>query len=206
MMELYRRGAEAELRLAEWRGRKAVIKHRVPKGYRLAELDERIRKQRMRAEVRLMASARKAGVSVPVIYDADAANHKIIMQYIEGPQAKEAIDTAVPAERERLCRELGRCAGKLHRADIVHGDFTTSNVIVAGELFMIDFSMGELTPEAEKKAVDLHLLKEAFQSAHSAHMDCFEYVLEGYRSEYPDALKIEKVVAEVERRGRYHEH
>jgi TP53 regulating kinase-like protein len=205
-MDIYRRGAEAELRLAEWRGRKAVIKHRVPKGYRLAELDERIRRQRMRAEVRLMASARKAGVAVPIIYDADVANHKIIMQYIEGPQAKEAIDAAEPAERERLCRELGRCAGKLHRADIVHGDFTTSNVIVAGELFMIDFSMGELTPEAEKKAVDLHLLKEAFQSAHSAHMDCFEHVLDGYRAEYPGAREIEKVVGQVEKRGRYHEH
>jgi len=205
-MEIYRRGAEAELRLTEWRGRKAVIKHRVPKGYRLAELDERIRKQRMRAEVRLMASARKAGVAVPIIYDADVANHKIIMQFIEGPQAKEAIDAAAPEERKRLCQELGRCAGKLHNGDIVHGDLTTSNVIVAGDLFMIDFSMGEMTPEAEKKAVDLHLLKEAFQSAHSAHMDCFESVLEGYRAEYPGAREIEKVVGQVEKRGRYHEH
>ncbi|MFH0816202.1 MAG: KEOPS complex kinase/ATPase Bud32 [Methanobacteriota archaeon] len=205
-MEIYRRGAEAELCLADWKGRKAVVKHRVPKGYRLAELDERIRRQRMRAEVRLVASARKAGVLVPVIYDADVANHKIIMQFIEGPQAKEAIDAAKPAERKRLCRELGRCAGKLHKADIIHGDFTTSNVIVADGLYMIDFSMGELTPEAEKKAVDLHLLKEAFQSAHSAHMDCFESVLEGYRAEFPGAREIEKVVGQVEKRGRYHEH
>ena len=205
-MGVYRRGAEAELTIADWRGRKAIVKRRVPKGYRLAELDERIRRQRMRAEVRLMAAARGAGVAVPVIYDADIAGNSITMQYIDGPQAKEAIDSAEPGERERLCRELGRCAGKLHKADIVHGDFTTSNVIVAGELHMIDFSMGEMTAEAEKKAVDLHLLKEAFQSAHSAHLDCFGAVLEGYRAEYPEARRIEKVVAEVEKRGRYHEH
>jgi TP53 regulating kinase-like protein len=205
-MALFRRGAEAELSIADWRGRKAVVKRRVPKGYRLPELDERIRRQRLRAEVRLMAAARRAGVAVPVIYDADVAGNGITMQFIDGPQAKEAIESAGPEERERLCREIGRCAGRLHRADIVHGDFTTSNVIISGGLFMIDFSMGELTAETEKKAVDLHLLKEAFQSAHSAHMESFAAVLDGYRSEYPDARKIEKVVAEVEKRGRYHEH
>jgi TP53 regulating kinase-like protein len=205
-MEFLRRGAEAELSTTVWRGRRAVVKRRVPKGYRLPELDERIRRQRLRAEVRLMAAARKAGVAIPVIYDADVAGNSITMQFIDGPQAKEAIDAADSDERARLCRELGRCAGKLHRADIVHGDLTTSNVIVANEMFMIDFSMGEMTAEEEKKAVDLHLLKEAFQSAHSAHFGSFEDVLEGYRSEYPDAKRIEKVVAEVERRGRYHEH
>ncbi len=205
-MAVYRRGAEAELTISEWRGRKAVVKRRVPKGYRLSELDERIRRLRLRTEVRLMAAARDAGVAVPVIYDADVAGNSITMQFVEGPQAKEAIDAASPEERQRLCYELGRCAGKLHGADIVHGDFTTSNVIVAGELHMIDFSMGEQTAEEEKKAVDLHLLKEAFQSAHSAHLDCFDAVLDGYRAEYPGARRIEKVVTEVEKRGRYHEH
>lgn len=206
MSAVYRRGAEAELSLADWKGRKAVVKRRVPKGYRLPELDERIRRQRMRAEVRLMAAARRAGVAVPVIYDADVGGNAITMQFIDGPQAKEAIESTMPEERRRLCRELGRCAGRLHAADIVHGDLTTSNVVVAGELNLIDFSMGEMTSEEEKKAVDLHLLKEAFQSAHSSHLECFEDVLAGYREEYPGAARVERVMSDVERRGRYHEH
>jgi TP53 regulating kinase-like protein len=203
----FRRGAEAVLHLVDWRGRRAVSKHRVPKGYRLAELDERIRRLRLRAEVRLMSAARKAGVAVPVVYDVDVARNLIVMQLVEGPQAKEAIDTLEPSERRRLCREVGRCAGKLHAADIVHGDLTTSNIIVAGDgrLHLIDFSMGESTAEVEKKGVDLHLLREAFASAHSSHMDDFAEVLEGYRETFPEAREIEKVVREIERRGRYHE-
>ena len=42
-MELLRKGAEAELWKADFRGEKALLKKRVHKGYRNKELDGKIR-------------------------------------------------------------------------------------------------------------------------------------------------------------------
>ena len=62
-----KRGAEAELRRTEFLGRAVVEKYRVPKAYRLATLDEELRRMRIRVEARLMAEARAAGVAVPIL-------------------------------------------------------------------------------------------------------------------------------------------
>src|SRR5436189_6227374 len=121
-------GAEAELRRTEFLGRPAVDKVRVPKSYRLTELDDGLRRSRIRTEARLMAEARAAGVPVPVIYDIDLGGAKIVMEYVPGPTLKEVLDRGGPAGLE-VAREMGRVIGRLHRAGIVHGDLTTSNML-----------------------------------------------------------------------------
>ena len=88
---LIKRGAEAELRRTEFLGRPAVDKVRVPKFYRLTELDDGLRRSRIRTEARLMAEARGAGVPVPIIYDIDLAEAKIVMEYVAGPTLKEVL-------------------------------------------------------------------------------------------------------------------
>src|SRR6266511_3550985 len=108
---LLRRGAEAELRRTEFLGRPAVEKYRAPKRYRLEALDEDLRRSRLRTEARLMAEARAAGVAVAILYDIDAVENKIVMEYVEGPTAKEALDREGPTAR-KLAESTSICSGR----------------------------------------------------------------------------------------------
>jgi TP53 regulating kinase-like protein len=203
-MPVFRRGAEAVLTRGQWHGREVVRKHRVPKGYRHPALDENLRKARLRMEARLMAGARKLGVNVPIIYDIDVGNNALVMEFIDGPQAKEALGDMSPDERKALCIDIGRTAGRLHGGGIVHGDLTTSNMILKGvKVYLIDFSLGEVSSEPEAIGVDLHLLREAFNSAHSLFASDFDYVLGGYRETFAGAKAAERTMREIEERGRY---
>lgn len=199
-----KRGAEAELRRTEFLGRPAVEKFRVPKAYRLSALDEELRRARIRMEARLMAEARAAGVAVPVMYDINLVDNKIVMEFIDGPTAKEVLDEGGSRAR-MIAREIGRIAGRLHRAGIIHGDLTTSNMILRdGRVVMIDFSLGGKGDTAEERGVDLHLLREALTSAHKDAPTYYREVLAGYResmgAEAKDAIA---KVKEIEGRGRY---
>ena len=198
-----KRGAEAELRRTEFLGRDAVEKFRVPKAYRLPALDEELRRSRIRMEGRLMAEARAAGVAVPILYDIDLVDNKIVMEFIDGPTAKEVLDRGGPVAKE-TAREMGRIAGRLHQAGIIHGDLTTSNMILRdGRIVMIDFSLGEKGNTPEERGVDLHLLREALTSAHKDAAAYYREVLAGYRETVGAAAKdsIAKV-KEIEGRGR----
>jgi TP53 regulating kinase-like protein len=199
-----KRGAEAELRRTEFLGRAAVAKTRVPKGYRLSELDEGLRRARIRTEVRLMAEARAAGVSVPILYDIDVRGATIVMEFVEGPTAKEVLDRGGPAAME-AAKEIGRAVGRLHRAGVVHGDLTTSNMIVRdGRVVMIDFSLGAKDAGREARGVDLHLLREGLVSAHDRAAAYHREVLRGYREVLGrDADEGLATAKEIEARGRY---
>ena len=138
-MEIIKRGAEAEIYVTEWKGRKIVIKRRIKKGYRIKELDEKIREQRTKKEALLMMSARKAGVSVPIIYDLHINNKEIFMQYIDGQRIKDAIDEMDEKMQKKICGEIGKSIANLHKNGIIHGDITTSNMIWMNErLYFIE--------------------------------------------------------------------
>lgn len=201
---LIKRGAEAELRRTEFLGRAAVEKFRVPKSYRLAALDDELRRSRIRTEARLMADARAAGVAVPILYDIDLVQNKIVMELIDGPTVKDVLDKGGPTAL-KTAREAGRIVGRLHRAGIVHGDLTTSNMILRdGRIVMIDFSLGGKEMGVEARGVDLHLLKEALVSAHARATTYFREALRGYRETMGKAADdaIAKVT-DIESRGRY---
>jgi len=92
----------------------------------------------------------------------------------------------------------------LHRNGIVHGDLTTSNMIIRdGSIWLIDLSLGGRNAEIEEMGVDLHLIKEAFQSAHSEIFDSFQIVLDSYRMHFDKADEVLKRVEDIEGRGRY---
>jgi TP53 regulating kinase-like protein len=91
---------------------------------------------------------------------------------------------------------------------LVHGDLTTSNMILTGggKIFLVDFGLGEKNVEVEARGVDLHLMKRALQSTHYQFAeDCFKHVLKGYASVLgvEDAEKVFEKIREIERRGRY---
>jgi Kae1-associated kinase Bud32 len=203
-MEVIRRGAEAEIRKGTWLGREVIVKSRVPKGYRHPDLDCALRATRTRNEARLIHEAREHGVPTPVIYDIDMARAEITMEEIKGPRVKDELDRASPEEAEALCREMGRLIALLHGAGIVHGDLTTSNMIMSkGRMWFIDFSLGSRCAMAEEMGVDIHLLKEAFQSAHSTLLGSFPVILDSYRQHFDRAEEVIKKMKDIEGRGRY---
>ena len=200
---LIRKGAEAEIRLEEWIGRKVVNKIRVRKGYRDKELDERLRSQRIRTETKLMTESRRLGISVPIIYDVDLINNRIVMEYVEGDRVKDVLQSEYEDKRG-LCQRIGEDVGKMHNQGIAHGDLTTSNILLSqNRLYYIDFSLGEKTKEIEVLGVDLHLLREAFLSAHYQIFKMFGDFLKGYLASFKNGAEVIQKMKEIESRGRY---
>ena len=203
-MKLIKRGAEAEIFLSGWNGRAVAVKKRIPKTYRSAEIDKRLREARTKLEAKLIAEARSFGVATPLIFDVDTKESQIVMEFVDGKRIKETLYDADERERKSICIDIGRCVGKFHKNDLIHGDLTTSNMILRnGRIFFIDFSLGGKSKEIEAKGVDLHLLMEAFESTHSEILSLFEHVLKGYKIEYDEADRVIKKVKEIEKRGRY---
>lgn len=207
-MVLIRRGAEADLYLEEWYGIKVIRKMRKAKAYRLSSLDLKIRSERTSHEAQIMHDAKLAGVSTPTIYFVDLEATTIFMEYIDGSRVKDVLNELSSGERRMLCERLGCFIGRLHRKGIIHGDLTTSNIILDGKgrVFFIDFGLAEYSEELEKRGVDLLLIKRALQSAHYNYArDAFAAIIDGYAKEIGRALSKDVVdrVSEIEKRGRY---
>ena len=205
---LMKKGAEASLFLEDWHDRKVIMKKRLPKNYRLSRLDEQIRTYRTVHEPQLMHRAKEAGVPTPTIFMVDTKNSTIIMEYVEGKQVKQALNSFEEEKRLSLCRYIGELIGLLHSHGIIHGDLTTSNMILTPheKVFFVDFGLGEYSAELEIRGVDLHLMKRAFQSTHFRFAEeCFGSVIEGYTKIVGKeiAKDVLEKIKEIERRGRY---
>jgi TP53 regulating kinase-like protein len=213
-MALMKKGAEANLYLEPFSkviypGSRcvAVVKKRIRKRYRIKEIDLRLREARTALESKLFSDAKRAGVPTPLIYEVDTVGMRIVMEYIEGEQVKLVLEKMRPAARRKLCELIGRQVARLHRAGIVHGDLTTSNMILTrdGKVYFVDFGLGEYNPSLEARGVDLHLLRRALQSIHfRITEEAYRAVLSGYRREFgKGADGVIRRASEIERRGRY---
>lgn len=199
------KGAEAEIVAAKYMELDVIQKRRISKSYRIKEIDSKLISYRTKEEAKLIAEARSQGVSVPIIYDVDLEEGIITMQHLKGNRIKDIFNQISDKERKELCIKIGRRIARLHNADIIHGDITTSNMIISEDkIHFIDFGLGEKNNEVESKGVDLHVLMEAIESTHSKYSDYFKYVLEGYKNELNnDAKPVIKKIDEIVRRGRY---
>ncbi|KZZ87750.1 Protein kinase-like domain protein [Ascosphaera apis ARSEF 7405] len=105
-------------------------------------------------------------------------------------------------DMRRLFQRVGRAVGMLHKAGIVHGDLTTSNLILRqenvdgaelsttpgsvaavvvaekpdleGPIALIDFGLASQSVHEEDRAVDLYVLERAFGSSHPRAEKLFE--------------------------------
>jgi TP53 regulating kinase-like protein len=207
-MMLIKKGAEASLYKETWHNRKVIMKKRHPKQYRIPELDNMIRSQRTVNEPHIMHKAKEAGVPTPTIFTVDLADANIIMEFVEGKQVKEVLDNLPKQERLKLCEQIGKMIGRLHKNGIIHGDLTTSNMILTsyGKVVFIDFGLSERSTELEPKGVDLHLMKRTLKSTHYKHAnECFKMVMEGYEEStgQEETKQVTKKIREIEKRGRY---
>jgi len=198
-------GAEAKICRTEYMSFDVVQKRRISKSYRIKNIDDRLISYRTKEEAKLMIEARNHGVSVPTIYDVDLEKGIITMDYLNGKRIKDILNDLSEEERARICKKIGENIAKFHNNDIIHGDITTSNMILLDDkIHFIDFGLGEKNSEIEAKGVDLHVLMEAIDSTHSKYSNCFDYVLEGYKKELKENpnLVIRKI-EEIVKRGRY---
>merc|ERR1712210_203585 len=69
-----------------------------------------------------------------------------------------------------LAQKIGQMVGKLHKNNLIHGDMTTSNMLVDAnqdqQIYVIDFGLGDFSGTPEDKGVDLYVLERALISAH----------------------------------------
>jgi Kae1-associated kinase Bud32 len=198
-------GAEAKILLSEYMDKSVVKKQRINKSYRIKNIDKRLIHSRTKEEAKLMIEARKNGVAVPIIYDVDLLDGVITMAHLKGERVKDILNDLSEDERKKLCYKIGENIAFLHNNDIIHGDITTSNMIIADEIVhFIDFGLGEKNSEIEAKGVDLHVLMEAIESTHSKYSECFNYVIEGYKKNLKqNADQVIKKIEDIVRRGRY---
>jgi len=202
-MKLVNRGAEADIYSTIWNKKKAILKIRKKKSYRNSILDQKIRKQRTIRESQIISQVKSFGISTPLIYFMDTNKCSILMQYIDGKIVRDMENSNIV----KICSEIGRIVGIMHKNGIMHGDLTTSNFIVdKKKLFLIDFGLASRTEKPDDHAIDLRLFKEILNSAHAKVM---EKSWKNFQKGYSKAVglkytkKILNLVAVIESRGRY---
>jgi TP53 regulating kinase and related kinases len=184
-------------------------------------------KQRCRMEARLLDKCKTKGIDVPNVLRVEsiASAALIYLEYLEGKTVRDVLDDDVlpqlgqqpdegcsGAARDatsldaasatitllhQLAQEIGSTVAKLHAAGMVHGDLTTSNMMLKQQqttttdtdsllsrtITLIDFGLAKNTTAAEERAVDLYVLERALQSTHPTLPESFwETALAAYAS------------------------
>ncbi len=121
-MKTLSQGAEA---IIETDG-KIVIKKRIPKEYRHPDLDNELRKFRTRREAKILVTLAKSNFPTAKLFKMSDKDMQITMQFLAGPQVKEVLHT----NPEKYGKEIGSLLARLHKQNIIHGDLTTSNMIL----------------------------------------------------------------------------
>ncbi|XP_026728606.1 EKC/KEOPS complex subunit TP53RK [Trichoplusia ni] len=224
--QLLKQGAEARVYICKYLGKQTIIKERFQKKYRHPDLDIEIVKERIRNEARSILRCKYANIRTPALYLVDFERRKIYMEYlatnitvkdfvIKHGSANEHFDT--------IAKMIGQTLRKLHDYNIVHGDLTSSNMLIIPkvqndgdwfdpawlakgqvELVMIDFGLSYIDASVEDKGVDLYVLERALLSTHSNYENLFETILEAYKTANPKG-GVEETISkfeEVRARGR----
>ena len=181
-----------------------IIKERIKKSYRHPTIDLTKRKYPTRRENKILTKAKKVGINVPDVLEVDENNTKIVMEYLKGDVLKKTLDNYTKEKRKKVKKKIGEQTALMHDNEIIHNDLTTSNMILKGEkVYFIDFGLGFISNKTEDKAVDIHLLKQAFESKHYLYYEeILKSFIQGYKKSkyYKETMeRLEK----VEKRGRY---
>lgn len=202
-MKLIKKGAEADIYLTLWNRNKSILKLREKKDYRNSMLDKKIREHRTIRESNIISDVKLFGVRSPLVYYVDTKMCKIYMQYLEGKLVRDLPNQKII----KVCEEIGKTVGTLHKNGIMHGDLTTSNFLsTKRRVFVIDFGLAQRTDKIEDHAIDLRLFKEILNSAHANIMEkSWASFLRGYKTIIGSSRhnRVLSQVSVIESRGRY---
>jgi TP53 regulating kinase-like protein len=148
-------------------------------------LDAKITGRRIAQEARLLIKARSGGIQVPVVYLVDQKRGVIYMEEINGITVR---DYLLSNAQNVDLSQIGKVLWNMHEMDIIHGDLTTSNLLLRSrdgkdpsELVMIDFGLAYSSTMIEDKAVDLYVLQRALISTHPGSEALFQDILQVYQ-------------------------
>ncbi|KAI1001654.1 hypothetical protein K3495_g6545 [Podosphaera aphanis] len=228
--ELITQGAEALVYRTTYLlpTRTAAVKHRPPKPYRHPTLDARLTRHRILSEARVLVRCRREGVSVPALYALDEQEGWLMVEWIEGEVLRRRLNDWRKEQREidegneilrGLMVRIGNAIGRLHAIGVIHGDLTTSNLMLKwdetvktkceskvdplqGDIVLIDFGLASQSSQDEDRAVDLYVLERAFGSTHPWAEGFFAEVLKAYGKSFKGAVPVLKKLEDVRMRGR----
>lgn len=154
-----------------------------------------------------------AGISAPVVFFVDYASNCLFMEEIEGSVTvrdyiQSAIETGkTPESLLGLAKTVGQVLARMHDEDLIHGDLTTSNMLLKPPLeqlniVLIDFGLSFISALPEDKGVDLYVLEKAFLSTHPNTESVFEAFLKSYSASSKKAKPVLRKLDEVRLRGR----
>ncbi|KAG6545598.1 hypothetical protein Mapa_012952 [Marchantia paleacea] len=207
--KLLKQGAEARVFESSFMGRKAVVKERFSKKYRHPVLDAKLTSKRLLGEARLLAKARRLGVVTPALYAVDPVTASLTFEYVPGASVKDLLLQSgllpSPGKIEEIAKQIGKAVANLHDGGVVHGDLTTSNMLIrpdTNQLVMIDFGLSFTSVLPEDKAVDLYVLERALISLHSSNGDIMGLVMSSYKQSSKLWSSTLNKLAAVRMRGR----
>ncbi|TVY49750.1 EKC/KEOPS complex subunit [Lachnellula occidentalis] len=213
-----------------------ALKYRPSKPYRHPILDARLTKHRILSEARVLVKCRREGVPVPAVYAVDEREGWVMLEWVEGEVVRVRVNEWLRRRKELgveegveeevlkgLMGRIGRAIGRMHGVGIVHGDLTTSNLmlrprsgdavngegsrnagdeVLDGEIVLIDFGLASQSSADEDRAVDLYVLERAFGSTHPRAEGLFSELLGAYGTSFQGANVVLKKLEEVRMRGR----
>jgi TP53 regulating kinase and related kinases len=205
-----------------------IAKERFPKSYRHPVLDERLTKQRCRAEARILGKCAQKGMDVPAVLLVRPP--VLYLEYVKGITIRDRIeelihDLSMKSEVHALATKIGAIVGTLHSLGIVHGDLTTSNIMLRevttvngssetglnkvaynNSVLLIDFGLAKNSESAEERAVDLYVLERALSSTHPSLPDDFlEAMFAAYSTTASKVDSTLERLSQVQKRGRKRE-
>ena len=125
------------------------------------------------------------------------------MEWIEGKKLKDSLNSFT--KRTRIYKLIGEAIAKLHSNGIIHGDLTTSNMILRkNKLYFIDFGLGKISKRIEDQAVDLFLLYEAIEATHLKYKnEAWEKIINVYKQQYSKSKGVLMQLEKIKKRRRY---
>ena len=203
-----KRGAEASIWKMTLFGKKCVAKVAEPKLWRVKELDERLRSERIQNEARTNLKCMRLGIPVAPIVYVDRATTTLVLEELNGGTVKQLIfDHASDTEEDPIVVqamiEMGQIIAKLHENNIIHSDLTTSNFVLHdGKVRIIDFGLSFISTMFEDMAVDLYVLERAFNSSHPGKQNLVNIILDTYCQSTEKSKFVMKRLKKVRSRGR----
>lgn len=203
---LLSRNAESDIYLANYLGIDVIIKKRIRKLYRDAELDRKIRVSRTFREANILYTAFKNGIKVPRLIYSNLKEAVLIIEYLKGSRLSDLLHLPL-SDLEQFFVKVGMILGSLHVLGIVHGDPHPSNfILVDNELYVIDFGLSIWSNSPKDQVYDIDVLYRSLNSLVPSKVDyLYKAVWKGYskvNSRYKDVFNLHQ---EVLRMGRYHE-
>lgn len=201
----------------------AIGKERFRKSYRHPDLDAKLNKQRCHLEAKCMAKGRKGGVLTPTIYGVHPP--MLYMEYIPGLTVREWLEQRQQQQQQQslfaydssLATRMGRLVATLHNTGTVHGDLTTSNMMLGHDnddnngdndsLYLIDFGLARGSTNPEELAVDLYVLERAIGSTHPQLQETsfLEDIMTEYKAVSHKSDAVLQRLSQVRLRGRKRE-